>query len=58
MIVHHVEVDQVGAGFDHRIDLLAQAREVGRQDGGGDPVGVLRLRDISHGVSLAARPSG
>ena len=29
VVVHHIEVDQIGAGFDHRIDLLAEAREVG-----------------------------
>jgi hypothetical protein len=29
MIVHHIEVDQIGASLDHRIDFLAQAREVG-----------------------------
>jgi hypothetical protein len=29
VIVHHVEVDQIGAGGDHRIDFLAKARKVG-----------------------------
>ena len=41
MVVHHVEVDPVGAGRDHVGELLAQAREVGGQDGRGDAVGGL-----------------
>ena len=36
MVVHHVEVDPVGAGGDHVAHLLAQAGEVGGEDGGGD----------------------
>ena len=34
MVVHHVEVDEVGAGAQHGVDLFAQAREVGGQDRG------------------------
>ena len=39
MVVHHVEVDPVGAGGQHVLDFLAQAGEVGRQDRRGDAVG-------------------
>ena len=38
MVVHHVEVDEVGAGGDHRAHLLAQAREVGGQERRRDAV--------------------
>jgi len=31
MVVHHVEVNQVGAGARDRPDLFAEAREIGRQ---------------------------
>ncbi|MNN86455.1 hypothetical protein D3C81_2038790 [compost metagenome] len=41
MVVHHVEVDPVGAGLGHAADFLAQAGEVGGQDGGGDAEGGL-----------------
>ena len=34
--VHDVHVDRAGAGVEHRVDLLAEAREVGRQDRGSD----------------------
>jgi hypothetical protein len=34
MVVHHVEVDQVGAGARHRLHFVAEAREVGRKDAG------------------------
>ena len=37
VIVHHVEVDQVGAGSEHRLHFLAEAREVGGEDGRSDP---------------------
>jgi hypothetical protein len=32
--VHDVDVDDLGAGVDHRADLLAQALEVGGEDRG------------------------
>ena len=34
--VHHVHVDDARAGVHDRLDLLAEAREVGRQDRGRD----------------------
>ena len=37
VVVHDVEVDEVGAGRDDGVDLLAEAREVGRQDRRGYP---------------------
>ncbi len=29
MVVHYVEVDDLSAGFDYGINLLAQPREIG-----------------------------
>ena len=37
MVVHDVEMDEVGAGRDDGIDFLAETREVGRQDRRGYP---------------------
>jgi len=39
VVVHDVEMDPVGAGGDDALHLLAQPREVGREDGGRDAVG-------------------
>ena len=39
MVVHHVEVDQVGAGVDHRAHFLAEAREIGGQERRRDAIG-------------------
>ena len=36
VVVHHVEVDPVGAGGDHVAHLFAEAGEVGGQQAGGD----------------------
>jgi hypothetical protein len=36
MVVHHVEVDPVGAGGDDVPHLLAEPREIGRKNAGGD----------------------
>jgi hypothetical protein len=36
MVVHHVEVDDVGAGGDDIAHFLAKAGEIGGQDAGGD----------------------
>jgi len=46
VIVHHVEVDDVGAGGEHVVDFLAQPGKVGGQDGRGDAVGHGKLREI------------
>ena len=32
MVVHHVEVDPVGAGREHGLELGAEAREIRGQD--------------------------
>ena len=40
VVVHHVEVDPVGAGGDDVAHFLAQAGEVGGQDAGSDAGGV------------------
>ncbi len=45
VIVHHVEVDQVGAGRDDRIDLVAQTREIRGQNRWSYP-------EITHGRGL------
>ena len=34
--VHHVEMDPVGTGFDHGLDFVAEAGEIGRQHRGCD----------------------
>jgi hypothetical protein len=42
MVVHHVEVDPVGAGRDDALDLLAQPREIGGKNAGGDEGAAMR----------------
>ena len=39
MAVHHVDMDPVRAGGPERLHLLAEAREIGREDRGGDDEG-------------------
>ena len=36
VVVHHVEVDHVGAGGDDRSHLFAESREIGGKDRRGD----------------------
>ena len=43
MVVHHVEVDEVGAGGDDVAHLLAQAREIGGQDAGRDAISLRAM---------------
>ena len=38
MIVHHIEMDDVGPGGEHRIHFLSQTGKVGGEDGGGNEV--------------------
>ncbi len=38
VIVHHIKVDDVGAGGQHVVDFLAQPCKIGRQDGRCDQV--------------------
>jgi len=52
MVVHYVEVDPVGAGGDDALHLVAQAGEVGRENGRGDAVG------SAHPFILANRRKG
>ena len=47
MVVHHVDMDPVGAGRRHRFDSRAERREIGRQDGGRDADGLLRHGSLS-----------
>ena len=42
VVVHHIEVNDVGTGREHRIDLGAKAREVGRKNRRGD-------QEVGHG---------
>jgi hypothetical protein len=44
VVVHHVEVHEVGAGRDHPLHLLAETGEVGRQDAGSDAVALRHAR--------------
>ena len=46
MVVHHVEVEEVGAGGDHRAHLVAEAREIGGQERRRNP-------EIGHGFIIA-----
>ncbi|KAG1246384.1 hypothetical protein G6F68_014663 [Rhizopus microsporus] len=45
VVVHHVEVDPVGAGGEDVVDFLAEASEVGGQDGRGNEA-------VGHGRAL------
>jgi len=42
MPVHHVEMNQVGAGLFDRVNLVAEPREVGGQNGRRYFVGGIR----------------
>ena len=57
VVVHDIEVDDVGAGLEHVVDLLAETGEVGGEDGGGDEV-VLVAPDIEFGRRAAGRGRG
>jgi hypothetical protein len=48
VIVHHVEVDEVGTCGKHGIDLSAEASEVCGENGWRDPG---RAMSINHGLS-------
>ena len=50
--VHHVDVDRARAGVEHRGDLLAQAREVGGQDGGRDAARQVAGHQIGWSIEL------
>ncbi len=58
VVVHDVEVDDVGAGLEHRLDFLAEAGEVGGQDRRRDERPVARVATAggsargSHGPCL------
>ena len=38
MVIHHIEMHDVGTGLQHIGDLLTQAGKIRRQDGGCDLV--------------------
>ena len=46
MVVHHVEVEEVGAGGDHRAHFVAEAREIGGQER-------RRNQEVGHGFIIA-----
>ena len=46
MVVHHVEMDHIGAGRQHRVALFPKTGKVGGKDGGGDQIVLL-----GHGAS-------
>ena len=54
VVVHDVEVDDVRAGGERRVDLGAELREVGAQDGGRDEE-VLLGHDELHFYGRAGR---
>ena len=43
MVVHHVEVHQVGARRHHALDFFAEPREIGGQNARGDAKGHERV---------------
>src|SRR5690606_8726366 len=50
VVVHHVEMHEVGAGRDHRVHLLAQPREIRGQDRGSNPEITLAIHDTAHAL--------
>ena len=48
MIVHNIEVNDIGASFQNIVDFLAQLREVSRKNGGSNQI-VLVTPDIQRG---------
>jgi hypothetical protein len=48
MVVHHVKVDDIGAGGDDVADLFTQAGEIGGQNAGSDA-------ESGHGFGLAIK---
>jgi hypothetical protein len=50
VIVHHVEVDHVGAGGDHRTHFFAKSREISRKNG--------RCNSIFHDAGFYAKLRG
>src|SRR5690606_11072082 len=38
VVVHYIEMDDIGTCLQHPVDLLTQASEIGGQDGGGNSV--------------------
>ena len=39
MVIHHVEMDEIGTSILYRTDLFAKPGKVGRQNTGGNPEG-------------------
>ena len=40
VVVHHIEVDDVGTRGQHLVDVLTQSGEIGGENGGGNSVGL------------------
>jgi len=60
MIVHHIEVHYVGSGGQYIVDFLAQAGEIGGEDGWGNQIwvhrgslGVVNYRPLGNPASLS-----
>ena len=51
MVVHDIEVDDVGPGGQNLVDVLAQAGEIGGKNGGGNSVGL-------HGAPVGGNHGG
>ena len=58
MIVHYVEMNDVGPGGDHVAHLFAKAGEIGGKDAGGNAISGHGSRDFGTiRYSTLARPS-
>jgi hypothetical protein len=60
VVVHDIEVHDVGAGGEHVIDFLAEPGEVGGKNAGGDPEGLGHgeLPKVDASILPAARRGG
>ena len=52
VVIHHIEMDDIGARFEHGLDLPAQAGEIGGKDGRRD-AGAFHgpILKAAHGLS-------
>ena len=58
VVVHHVEVDEVGAGPDDRLHLLSKAREVRGEEGRRDPRRARGVAGVGGRTRRIRGPSG
>jgi hypothetical protein len=57
MIVHYVEMNDVGPGGDHVPHLFAKSGEIGGKDAGGNAVSRHGIQDFGQSVILPWRAS-